>query len=320
MSTIDLDSNRDSGDLWAITSYFNPIGYRRRLANYQVFRQRLSIPLIAVELAYGPNFELGENDADILIQVRGGDVMWQKERLLNVALRALPDDCKKVVWVDCDIIFGPDNWSEILSCLLDRYMILQPFGRVHHLPRDWTPRQVNASAAEFSRASVGYGIASGMSASALTGEVPRSGSYVYSRGLAWAARRELLDRHGLYDACIIGGGDKAMTAAIYGCYDPAMHFLGMNDRQRARYLAWAEPFHAMIGLAAGWMRGDIYHLWHGDTRDRWTAYRHTILTRFGFDPFEDIVIAASGCWRWNTDKPHMHAGVRDYFASRKEDG
>jgi hypothetical protein len=320
MSTNDLDSGREAGGLWAITSYFNPMGYRRRRANYQLFRQRLNIPLIAVELAYGPSFELDENDADILIQVRGGDVMWQKERLLNVALRALPDDCQKVVWVDCDVIFGTDDWTEIVSRLLDRYFILQPFGYVHHLPRDWTPGEVSASAAEFSRESVASGIASGMSASALTGEKPRSGSYVYARGLAWAARRDLLDRHGFYDACIIGGGDKAMTAAIYGCYDQTMHFLGMNNRQRARYLAWAEPFHATIGSAAGSMSGDIYHLWHGDIRDRWTPYRHTILARFGFDPFEDIVIAENGCWRWSTDKPHMHADVRDYFASRKEDG
>jgi hypothetical protein len=67
-----------------------------------------------------------------------------------------------------------------------------------------------------------------------------------------------------------------------------MHFLGMNKRQRARYLAWAEPFHATIGSAAGSMSGNIYHLWHGDIRDRWTPYRHTILARFGFDPFETL--------------------------------
>ena len=50
------------------------------------------------------SFDLSEGDADILIQLRGRDVMWQKERLLNLALRALPDECRKVVWVDCDVI------------------------------------------------------------------------------------------------------------------------------------------------------------------------------------------------------------------------
>lgn len=41
----------------------------------------LNVPLIAVELAYGPDFELEDPDADILIRRRGRDVMGQKERL-----------------------------------------------------------------------------------------------------------------------------------------------------------------------------------------------------------------------------------------------
>ena len=69
--------------LWAITSYFNPGGYRRRLANYRVFRERLNVPLVAIELAFGPEFELREGDAEILMQLRDGDILWQKERLLK---------------------------------------------------------------------------------------------------------------------------------------------------------------------------------------------------------------------------------------------
>jgi hypothetical protein len=55
-------------------------------------------------------------------------------------------------------------------------------------------------------------------------------------------------------------------------------------------------------------------------RDRASVQRHGILTRFEFDPSQDVVIDDSGCWRWNTDKPQMHARVREYFASRQEDG
>ena len=53
--------------LWAITSYFNPIGYRRRLANYRAFRARLSVPLLAVELT-GP--DLTDTDAEIILRTR----------------------------------------------------------------------------------------------------------------------------------------------------------------------------------------------------------------------------------------------------------
>jgi hypothetical protein len=51
------------GRLWAITSYFNPAGYRRRLSNFKIFRERLGIPLVVVELTYGPDFELEKQDA-----------------------------------------------------------------------------------------------------------------------------------------------------------------------------------------------------------------------------------------------------------------
>ena len=73
--------------MWAITSYFNPARYKNRLSNFRVFRANLGVPLVTVELSFDGNFELSEKDSDILIQVSGGAVLWQKERLLNVALK-----------------------------------------------------------------------------------------------------------------------------------------------------------------------------------------------------------------------------------------
>jgi hypothetical protein len=245
--------------------------------------------------------------------------MWQKERLLNVALRALPDDCRKVICVDCDIIFGTMDWPETVSRLLDRFMILQPFRHVHHLPRDWIPLEVTSSPAGFSQESVAFCVASGLSPAAMLSHLRGDGAF-HTRGFTWAARRELLDEHGLYDACIVGGGDTALGCGTYGCFDTVVDLHGMNSRQKERYLAWANPFHRAVGDAAGSMEGDIYHLWHGDIRERRYPQRHKMLPSFEFDPFEDIVVDSSGCWRWNTEKPRMHACIRDYFASRKEDG
>ena len=55
-----------AGGLWAITSYFNPMGYRRRLENYRIFREHLQVPLLTVELGYGRALDLNHGDADIL--------------------------------------------------------------------------------------------------------------------------------------------------------------------------------------------------------------------------------------------------------------
>ena len=104
-------ANHHAQPLWAITSYFNPMRYGRRLANYRLFREHLPLPLITVELSFGgqEEFDLREGEADVLIQLRGQDVLWQKERLLNVGLGALPSECTKVVWFDCDVVFGEDS-------------------------------------------------------------------------------------------------------------------------------------------------------------------------------------------------------------------
>ena len=71
--------------LWAIASFFNPLGYQTRLTNYRIFRRHLGVPLLTVEQGYDGRFELDGQDATILVQVPARDVMWQKERLLNLA-------------------------------------------------------------------------------------------------------------------------------------------------------------------------------------------------------------------------------------------
>lgn len=82
--------------LIAITAFFNPTRSRRRLGNFRTFRAALRVPLIAVELSYGADYELGDADAEVLIRRRGRDVLWQKERLLNLALEHVPSGTRAV--------------------------------------------------------------------------------------------------------------------------------------------------------------------------------------------------------------------------------
>jgi len=100
---------RRNDAVWAITTYFDPLSSGNRLKGYREFRRSLGVPLITVELSYREGFDLGPGDADHLIQLRGGSVPWQKERLLNNALRALPAYCDSVAWIDCDLVFTRDG-------------------------------------------------------------------------------------------------------------------------------------------------------------------------------------------------------------------
>jgi hypothetical protein len=244
--------------------------------------------------------------------------MWQKERLLNLALRALPRSCRKVVWLDCDIVFETDDWTERTSRLLDRYALVQPFSHAHRMPRDWAPGGERPSGIELRRA-VPFLIASGMPLATCLGT---SAEHIAcSPGYVWAAHRNLLDEHGLYDACIIGSADGAMVRAAYGCFDHAVRRQHMNSRRRQHYLAWAEAFHIAVAAGkVGFVEGNLFHLWHGETEHRGYGHRYQGLERFAFDPFQDIALDHNGVWRWNSDKREMHDYLRKYFVSRREDG
>lgn len=307
-------------DFWAITSYFNPMRYARRRSNFRIFRERLNVPLIAVELAYADEFELKEQDADILIRLRGSAILWQKERLLNLGLRALPPHCRKVAWVDCDIIFDTADWAASAKAMLDQRAIVQMFSRVKYLPAAWTPEANCSKEADFEVPSFAFCITSELSAAnCIAGTFDRrQGTCV--NGFAWAARREILDRHGLYDASIVGGGDTALAAAATKCFDTVVKCHYMNRRQQDLYMAWANPFYETVRGNIGFLDKQIYHLWHGHIENRRAHTRHKGLWPFKFDPFTDIAIDTNGCWRWNTQKPELHEYVRQYFLTRQEDG
>jgi len=305
--------------LWAVSCYFNPCGYRRRAANYHVFRRRLQVPLLTVELSFTDEFALREGDADLLIQLRAGDVMWQKERLLNVAIDALPASCDRVAWIDCDVVFGDDDWPQAANAALDRHPVIQPFDTSCELLRDAGPAGIDVAHAYLTCRSLACGLACGDVKPDIMLSPDKRGLGSMD-GLAWAARREILQRHHLYDACIIGGGDGAIAAGVVGNFQDFIDYLQLNPRRREHFLAWARPFHDAVRADLGHCPGTIFHLWHGDLVDRHYRERRIGFAAFDFDPSSDIAADPAGAWRWSSDKPAMHRFVRAYFESRLEDG
>jgi hypothetical protein len=298
--------------VWAITAYFNPLGSHRRLANYRPFRERLGLPLVAVELRGANGFELALDDANILIRLDQGDTLWQKERLLNIALRSLPDECHTVAWADCDVIFENSDWAACGASLLDRYALVHAFHDAVMLPRDWQPGDPIPAAAGRSMVAC---IADGMSPADGFGSRVRGSR---KPGLAWLARRDLLQRHGFYDACIVGGGDAAFCAAAYGCFEAGVERLRMSATRQRHFMSWALPFHDEVRGRVAAVEGRILHLWHGELAKRQYLERHAILA--AFDPFSDVFAEPHQAWRWSSAKPELHARIREYFSSRDEDG
>jgi hypothetical protein len=306
--------------LAAVTCYFNPAGYRRKIENYRVFRRHLALPLVCVELSFTGAFELTPADADTLIQVDGGAILWQKERLVNLALRAVPAAADGVGWIDCDVIFEDARWADRALDALRRYPLIQLFERRCNLAPSPPGEDPDLRRIESEAVSLGYKLAHGL---ATPDDVRRSDAplaLASTAGLAWGARREVLIEHGVYDACILGTADRVMAAAALGAPEYGRAAVLMNERQWRHYRSWAGPFSSAVRGAVGYVPGRAFHLWHGDLRNRRYRQRHEGLRRYGFDPSTDIAHDAGGAWRWTSDKPAMHTYVGNYFAQRDEDG
>ncbi len=306
--------------MWAITSYFNPARYRRRLANYRRFRANLGAPLVTVELSFDGTFELTKEDADILIQIEGGAVLWQKERLLNIALRAVPADERFITWLDCDIIFGESNWVNLAERSLAAHNALQLFSDYLYLDiGDSGP-----APGDEAKPPTGYSFVKKLGsdperAFALSlgreKNVPST-----NRGLAWAARREIMDRHGFYDAIISGHSDRAIAFAMCGRFDKFLSAVDCNKDQEKHFLKWALPFSDSVQGRIGYLPGRIYHLWHGDKQNRKYIEMGRIVASSGFNPETDIYVGANGSWEWAQPRSELASTFDQWFADRREDG
>ena len=306
--------------LWAVTAYFNPCGYRSRLANFRAFRARLDVPLVAVELVYGDRARArARGRRRPRSRPRAGRPVAEgaaAERGPGRAARV----CDAVAWLDCDIVFASARWARSVLDALDAAPVVQPFAVMYDLPRGLGPDAAARCPEDRARISLAAGMASGRLPLDIFHTQGASMRLRYSPGHAWAARRSVLSAHGLYDAFVMGGGDKVMAGAFFGLAREAARAYELNEARTRHYLEWALPLGECVGGRVGFADLAIYHLWHGEVERRGYGNRYRGFEPFDFDPFKDIRLAAGGAWSWSSDKPEMHAHVRRYFALREEDG
>jgi len=166
------------------------------LSHARIFRKNLASPLVTVELSFDGNFELNKDDADILIQISGGAVVWQKERLLNLAVKSVPSHEEYISWVDCDAIFERSDWLDEAKKQFVSHNVVQLFSD----QVDLAPEDHGTNFAYHGTPPSGHGIVSLIANNKFrqSDVTPTSGRNrrSFAWGLAWAARREILENHG----------------------------------------------------------------------------------------------------------------------------
>jgi hypothetical protein len=309
--------------LWVLTTYFNPLGWRQRRHNYDLFRAGLpdTTRLLTVEHAPCGAPDLTERDADLMVTVTGGDVMWQKERLLNIGLARLPRDCDVVAWMDCDVVLTDPDWPRrAREALGQGVWLVQPFDQAYWLTATEGPGSACAEVKASHRRSLAAYHAAGDLDQARRQSWACPNGMSLPDGYAWVAPTDLLRTHGFYDASIIGGGTRELALAALGDLDTLRSCRPRTPAQLDHVLAWATRFAADVAGRIGVLAGTTaWHLWHGSLTDRRHGTRHHEFRQFDFIPDTDIRHTESGAWAWASNKPAMHDWVVQYLRHRAED-
>lgn len=286
------------GELAVVTFHWNPAGWTSLRRNYLRFLHEMrwwDVPTFAIEVAY-PGQEFVADNAWLKIRASDANVLWQKERIVNLAVERLPERFDKIAWIDADILFLDPAWPQRVSWLLESWPVVQMWNRWHCADANGAVNQtlvnVGANARRYTH-----------------GEQ-------CSPGGAWAARRSVLP---LYDRHIVGSGDAMAVEGWTGVIGRCL--LKMNDAMRADFLAWCKTAQPKVGDQIGVMPGDATHLYHGTRKDRQYVERWKPVINSGYDPARHVTVDDNGLLAWTEEAPpELVKFVRGYFASRNEDG
>lgn len=272
------------------------------------------IHTIVVECAFR-NDEFTLTRSPDILRVRSNSLLWQKERLINIAARYLPSTCRYVAWIDCDVLFQNEFWAvEAASLLAGRHTIVQLFETCTLLEQG---NIIPENPQQF----VSFASVTSKDPSTLNcGRYDRHGH----PGFAWAMDRKLFDALGLYEFAVSGGADHYIAHAALGRYGFCVDStLGYSPVQIKHFRDWADQFHALAKSKLGVVSGNIFHLWHGSRARRDYFNRIRAITKFGFDPYTDTVSRPGRPLEWTNEallkKPELVRYFDGYFLARRED-
>jgi GR25 family glycosyltransferase involved in LPS biosynthesis/GTP:adenosylcobinamide-phosphate guanylyltransferase len=304
VSSILKISNRDQNikpKLAVITTFFNPKNYINLKYNYLKFSEKIKekADLFPIELSFNGDFFIEDKN---VIQINGSEenILWQKERLLNIVLEKLPKEYTNVAWVDCDIIFENENWIDELNEKLKSYKVVQLYEYADRLSKKDEVEKVSMSIIkridEINKIDINLSLG-----------IP---------GFAWTIRRECIDKIKFLDTQIIGGGDSLMFYSFFGI-SKGIVSNQMNKEWFDVFKKWYNESYNEINCSVSYISGRIKHLYHGEIINRKYNTRYKLLSENGFDPNIDMKINESGLWE--IKNKNISECLSNYFIDRDED-
>lgn len=237
--------------------------------------------MIAIEAIYPGQRWVSTGD-NLVIEATDDQILYQRERLLNIGLEKLRDDPPfAVCWPDADIEWTePERVIPELRKAMETHDAVHLFERAEMLGQDGRIIETRRS----------Y----------LTGP-QNPGEPRPATGLCWAARWSLIGG-GFFDASIHPSAD-VYTLAGWGLREMRPVSAGVRK-------AW-EAWKPIQPPSVGFLPLTVRHHWHGGNGSRRYTHRAQAFRKAQFDPVRDMRLADNGLWEWTGTQPDLQAAERE---------
>jgi hypothetical protein len=315
-----------SSPLYVVTAITNPERFRTRYELYRAFEKMCADSgaiLYTIELALRDrHHEITDPDNPRHIQLRSPDILFNKENLLNIAIRALPASAEYIAWVDADVEFARKDWVVETIHQLQKYRVVQMWTHAMDLGPNREPVDAGFRQYSFIHSHLrGLPFPGNQRAGSGSGgnRIPGLPGGYWHSGYAWAARRSALsDLGGLGEAGILGSGDRHMAAALIGMVGKTIDSR-LHPSYKHYWDRWQRRADLHVNGNVGVVPGLLLHYWHGAKRNRRYIDRWQILLQTQFDWNEDVYVDFQGVLQLSGNKPRLRDLIQQYFESRDED-
>jgi len=281
-----------TADLAVGIVYFNSAKSKRLLMNYLYMVEKLKIadiPVYTLEM-----FE-GQPEIKDAFHYKTDFILFQKERLCFLLEQHIPKRFTKLVFMDSDLILDNANWYNELSDKLDSFNIVQPFSKPLWLDVTYTKVVKERIPIIFYNKFGNIAMKGGIGG--------------YHPGFAWGFQREWFKKVGFFQQGVLGDGDT-FSSTIWLDYQ-----FEYSPFIKDAIMAYKQSIKDKPTLC--FLNGNIFHLWHGDSKKRQYKQRRDIFK--SIKDIRDIIrVAPNGLYELTHES--IKPKIRKYFQNRDDDG
>ena len=322
-----------SKDLAVMCCYFSSVSFKNPVNNYYIFKKFIEqhVDLYTIELVFdGEEPQLGADSfyKKTLRGSRADNLLWQKERLLNILAEDILDktDYKYLGWADADVLFQNENWDKSVCDVLEDHLVTQMFDSAALLSPDLTIKEIPEEYFGLPQRYLSTIKAWETEGASTSDPINLAGPPATQCGFAWAACREFFETVGLEDRNVFGDSDSCMIAAFTGgepffnvhqihCMGPSTVPEFTAYKKKIRDLA-----SSLNKKVISCSDGSIYHLQHGSLKGKQYCSRLDMIKEARFDALKHIELDKNGLWKISASaSPLLKKHLTKYFTDRNED-